>query len=152
MIEKLIKKGAGPRVMGRIINKSHSVVINEINRNSGSVLPYCAERAQAFYEQRQLNKGNKEKLSRYPKIKEFVKTMLKTEQWSPQQIAGKLKRFHKEDIGYVCHETIYKYLYNAPEAKKEKLYLFLRRHRPRRRPWNQRRSRKTIIPDRVSIH
>lgn len=150
IIEKLLKKEIGIRAIGRIIGKSHTVIINELERNKGKHLPYSAERAQAVYEQRQLNKGNKKKIERNEKLKKFIVERLEKEQCSPEQIAGKLKRFHQRDIGYVCHETIYEWIYSKEEIH-NKHYRHLRRHKPKRTKWHSRKKR-IQIPDRTSIH
>jgi len=56
--------------------------------------------------------------------------------WSPEEISGRLKLMHSDKnrsdyIPYVCHESIYTYIYD-PKRKKEKLFRFLRRQRVKR--------------------
>ncbi len=70
-------------------------------------MEYSADRAQYYHEQRQLKKGNKGKIERNKTLKQYIIERLTEDQFSPEQIAGRLKRFHKNTIGYVCHETIY---------------------------------------------
>ncbi len=55
--------------------------------------------------------------------------------WSPEQIAGWLKRQHPEDEHYtVSHETIYRSLFiQARGVLKKELQLYLRSHRAIRR-------------------
>ena len=55
------------------------------------------------------------------------------------------------NIGYVCHETIYEYIYSI-EGIREKLYLLLRRYKPKRTKWHSRKRREIKIKERVSIH
>ena len=150
IIEKLLNKKVGVRAIGRIIGKSHSVIVNELKRNKSPHFPYSAEKAQALYEQRQLNKGNKHKIDRNKKLKKFIVEKLEEEQYSPEQISGKLKRFHQVDIGYVCHETIYEWIYSKAKTH-NKYYKHLRRHKPKRTKWHSRKKR-INIPNRVSIH
>lgn len=151
LLEKLLEKGVtGKRTLGRAMGRGHSVIIYELEHNKGDTLPYCAETAQALHEKRQFNKGNKEKIPRNEPLKKFITEHLKDDQWSPEEIAGRLQRFYKETIGYACHETIYKYIYSAA-MKNKKLYLHLRRHRPKRGKWYSRK-KKINIPDRTSIH
>ena len=129
IIEKLLNKKLSYRSVGRAICRSHTTVSDEIRLNSGQ-LGYSAERAQYYHEKRQINKGNKKKLETNEKLREYVLKYLK-EDWSPEEISGRLKEFPDEDIGYVCHETIYEYIYSI-EGVRLKLYLLLRRYKPKR--------------------
>jgi IS30 family transposase len=64
--------------------------------------------------------------------------------WSPQQIAGRLRR--EADGGpTVCHETIYRHVY-GPEGREDGLYRHLPRARRRRGSRYGRRPRATVIP------
>jgi len=150
ILEKLLKKDISKRQIGNILKKSHSTILYELKHHSGKTLDYSAERAQLIYEKRQLNKGNKKKIDCNVELKEFIIKSLK-EDWSPEQIAGSLKRDHQETIGYVCHETIYAYIY-SPEHKKDRYFIHLRRHKPKQIKWYTRQKRKIKIPDRISIH
>ena len=149
VIEKLLKQNLSYRSIGKVLQRSHTTISDEIKLNSGQ-LGYCAERAQHYHEQRQLNKGNKRKLEINDRLREYVIKKLNKD-WSPEEISGRLKEFPNEDIGYVCHETIYEYIYSI-EGIREKLYLLLRRYKPRRTKWHSRRKRGAGIKDRTSIH
>ncbi len=70
--------------------------------------------------------------------------------WSPEQIAGRLKRI-KSSL-YVCKETIYQFLYLDEWAKDEKLYQYLRYGRKKRKKQTGRGVHRSKIPNRVSIH
>lgn len=149
IIEKLLKQKLTYRAIGRAIGRSHTTISDEIKLNSGQ-LGYSAERAQYYHEQRQLNKGNKKKLEINDRLREHVIEKLKKD-WSPEEISGRLKEYPNEEIGYVCHETIYEYIYGI-EGIREKFYLLLRRYKPKRTKWHSRKKRGTGIKDRVSIH
>ena len=153
IIEKLLnKEKLGLRAIGRALNRSHSVIHYEITVNKGDHLEYNADRAQYYHEQRQLKKGNKGKIDRNEALKQYIIERLTLDQLSPEQIAGRLKRFHKQTIGYVCHETIYEFIY-ADEQIKERYFVHLRRHRPKRSKWHARKkNKKKTIKERVSIH
>lgn len=75
--------------------------------------------------------------------------------WSPEQIAGWLKRRHPEsETRRVSHETIYRCLYvQARGALKTELIRYLRCQREMRRPRNgkQASDKRGQIPDAVSI-
>jgi IS30 family transposase len=64
--------------------------------------------------------------------------------WSPQQIAGRLKR-EAPDRPSVCHETIYRHVY-GPDGRRDDLYRHLPRARRRRGFRHGRRPRATPIP------
>ena len=148
IIEKLLKQKLSYRSIGKTIGRSHTTISDEIRLNSGQ-LGYSAEKAQHYHEQRQLNKGNKKKLETNKKLREYIIKKLK-EDWSPEEISGRLKLMNM-NIGYVCHETIYEYIYSI-EGIREKLYLLLRRYKPKRTKWHSRKRREIKIKERVSIH
>jgi len=150
IIEKLLKEHKGMRTIARILNRSHSVISYELRHNKGDHLPYDADRAQHHHEQKQLKKGNRSKISINTALKHYIIERLTEDQLSPEQIAGRLKRFHKGTIGYACHETIYDFIY-SDEQIREKHYIHLRRHRPRRGQWHSRKKKQTIR-ERTSIH
>ena len=68
---------------------------------------------------------------------------------APETIAGRLKRDRGEPV--ITHETIYRFIYN-PKYKHLKLWQYLPRSHRKRRQWHGRKSRKELIPNRVSIH
>jgi transposase, IS30 family len=66
--------------------------------------------------------------------------------WSPQQIAGRLKRQRADGGGTaVCHETIYRHVY-GPEGRENGLHRHLPRARRRRGSRYGRRPRSAPIP------
>ncbi len=150
IIEKLLKRKTGIRAIAGILGRSHSVIIYELTNNKGDHLEYDADRAQYYHEQRQLKKGNKSKIKMNETLKRYIIKCLTQDQLSPEQIAGRLKRFHKNTIGYVCHETIYDFIYGNEQIK-ERYYIHLRRHRHKRGKWHSRKKRSTI-KERISIH
>ncbi len=82
-------------------------------------------------------------------VKPYVRTMaidlLKREQWSPEQISGYLARNGVR----ISHETIYAIIRKDKYIERGSLYKHCRHQlKHRRRPVGKR----TMIPDRVSIH
>gem|GEM_PF-463212 len=81
--------------------------------------------------------------------------MLRTERFSPEQIAGKLRRMELPSLkdAYVCRETIYNAIYALPvgELRKE-LIICLRQGKKTRRPRSGGVDRRGQIPDLVSIY
>ena len=65
--------------------------------------------------------------------------------WSPQQIAGRLKREPTDGGASVCHETIYRHVH-GPEGRREALYHCLPKARRRRGRRHGRRPRSASIP------
>lgn len=148
VIELNLKLGKKSSRIAEILHRDHTVIDREIKRNSGEHLPYSAERAQSYTERR-VRKKNIRKLEqpRNADLLKFVEERLK-ELDSPEQIAGKLKRLNGK---YVCHETIYDYLYNG-QGQYGVLFHCLRRGRPKRRVRGKRvKQSKISIPERVSI-
>ena len=94
------------------------------------------------------------KLVTHPQLQRLVEDRL-LHNWSPQQIAGWLKKTHPEDEAvWVSHETIYRTLYvQARGALKKELTEHLRTHRPIRRSRHStaKADMRGRIPDTVSI-
>ena len=88
-------------------------------------------------------------LERDAKLGRFVRERL-LEGWTPEQIAGWLKRGEERGLRPVCTETIYAFVHRAGQ-KTEKLWKLLPRGRARRGRRRARQSRGTIA-ERRSIH
>ena len=76
------------------------------------------------------------------------------EGWSPEQIAGMLKRAFTDDKSRrVCHETIYSAIYVMPRgALRTDLISLLRQGHAKRRPRARGQDRRGQIADMVSLH
>jgi len=74
--------------------------------------------------------------------------------WSPDQIAGRLKRDYPNDRRLrITAETIYRWIYAPEQMKRENpWYEYLRRKQKRRKTYKGRAVHRAHIPDRVSIH
>jgi IS30 family transposase len=85
---------------------------------------------------------------KHPTLLAYVTEKL-AENWSPEQIAGRLKSFPVErpEGQSVSHEAIYGYIYE----EEPHLYHKLRRKHWERRKKGQRHRNKPVIPDRVPI-
>lgn len=151
IIEKQLRQKTSLRAIARILKRSHSVITYELKVNKGNHLEYNADRAQLYHERRQLRKGNRNKISRNKALKQYIIERLTQDQLSPEQMAGRLRRFHRDTIGTVCHETIYEFIY-SDEQIREGYWKHLRRHRPKRGKWHTRKKRKETIKDKTSIH
>lgn len=149
-VEKMLREGCGMREMGRVLGRSHSVVVDEVKRNGGR-WGYEAERAHERFLKKQEAKGNRKILDGREEIRRYVIEKITQEQWSPEQIAGVLRLIYGETV--ICHETIYRFIYSE-EGKQLKLWLHLRhKRRPRRQERGTRKKQNGwVIPKEKSIH
>jgi IS30 family transposase len=69
--------------------------------------------------------------------------------WAPEQISGRLKKESGQSV--ICHETIYRFIYDSNNRDK-RLWEYLPRKQKGRRKQNGRGVHKVRIPQRVSIH
>src|SRR5271157_2744078 len=120
------------RSMARLLGHAASTVSREISRNGG----YDRYRA-ALADERawvRARRPKRCKLANSPPLRRAVTRKLRLN-WSPEQIAGWLKRTHREDEFYrVSHETIYRSLFvQARGVLKKELLRHLRSQRTIRR-------------------
>ncbi|HYH18355.1 MAG TPA: IS30 family transposase [Azospirillum sp.] len=88
-------------------------------------------------------RARRRKLTLRPDLRAHVIAKLQ-EGWSPQQIAGRLRR-EPLPAGTVSHETIYRFVYGS-EGREHGLYAFLAMARRRRRARFGRKPRSSPIP------
>ena len=114
------------------LGRSPSTISREINRNGGYHHYRASEADKAAWDRAHRPKPCK--LACYPGLRRVVAAKLKLT-WSPQQIAGWLKRTYPgEEHKQVSHETIYRSLYiQARGVLKKELQLYLRSQRAIRR-------------------
>lgn len=118
-ISALIKAGLNQKEIALEVGVHPSTISREFKRNQDKLRGYSAEIAQVIS-----SKKHKEKAKRFSltkPIEKYIRAKLKLD-WSPEQIAGRMKR----DTGvYVVHETIYRYIYTN-KKNGGKLYKYLR--------------------------
>jgi len=152
-IEHGLRVGLSHNLIAQRLNRDRRVIDREIERNSSPFLPYTASSAQRIFEFRKKRK-HKHKLEKEfnSPLRQFVVSKL-LDDWSPEQIAGRLKQENTILDGKtnISHESIYQYIYHG-EGKYENLYVHLRTRRPKRRPKLNRKKRHFVITNRVSIH
>ena len=98
----LHKQGCSQEFIAETIGKDKSVISRELKRNANLKGKYTFEYAQEAAEMRKERMKIPRKLNSHLK-KEIIELI--KQDWSPQQIEGRLKL---ENEPYVCHETIYK--------------------------------------------
>ncbi len=120
------------RSMSRLLGRAPSTVSREIKRNGGYDRYRAAQADEQAWERARRPKGCK--LARHPWLCRVVVRKLGLN-WSPEQIAGWLKRAHRGDRSQVSHETIYRSLFvQARGVLKKELLQHLRSQRTMRRP------------------
>ena len=134
-ISRSIATGTSMRMIATQLGRSPSTISREINRNGGYDRYRAAEAEQAAW-----NRALRPKLCKLAGNKRLTRTVVKKLQleWSPQQVAGWLKREHPDNEAYhVSHETIYKSLYiQSRGVLKKELLKALRSQRIMRRARN----------------
>jgi len=120
------------RAIAFLLNRSPSTISREINRNGGYALYRATQADQSAWDR--AKRPKRCKLGRNRALSRTVAIKLKLN-WSPQQIAGWLKReYPGDDHNHVSHETIYRSLYiQARGVLKRELLQYLRSQRVMRR-------------------
>ena len=132
-ISRGIAIGLSMRTIAVTLGRSPSTISREINRNGGRER-YRANRADRAAWARSL-RPKRCKLANDRKLARRVARKLRRH-WSPEQIAGWLKRQYPQDQNsWVSHETIYRTLFvQTRGALKKELLQYLRSQRVMRRP------------------
>lgn len=151
-ISRGIVEGRSVRAIARGLGRSASTVSREIHRNGG-LGRYRAAAADKLAWKRAL-RPKRCKLAICGQLRQAVAAKLKRN-WSPEQIAGWLKRTHPaNEARRVSHETIYRSLYvQTRGVLKQELMAYLRSQRlfRRSRHATQKRGKQGQIVDAVSI-
>jgi IS30 family transposase len=132
-ISRGIAKQHTLREIAQQLGRSPSTVSREVKRNGGDARYRASSADQAAW-QRTL-RPKRCKLAGKPDLVKVITQKLQAEQWSPQQVAGWLKRrYPKNEYYHVSHETIYKSLFiQARGVLKKELLACLRTQRIMRR-------------------
>jgi IS30 family transposase len=120
-------EGLSLRSIARALGRAASTISRELRRSAlprGGYLPVHAEGCYRERRQRQAI------LERDAKLGRFVRERL-LEGWTPEQIAGWLKRGEERGLGRASAETIYAFIHR-PGQRGEKLWKLLPRGRARR--------------------
>ena len=173
-IQILLQKGYSCRSIARVFGRSPNTIASEVKRNScGSddrtakedKGKYIALKAkQKAYVRRWRSKYQGKKIEDNNNLRLFIIAKLKSD-WNPEEISGflKLHRYCRStncnslDLGagcswcldYVSKTTIYTWLYSAYGQRYCK-HLYSRRYN--KKPREDNKAGKVMIPDRVSIH
>jgi transposase, IS30 family len=132
------------------LGRNQSVISREINRNGGRDA-YCPIRAQQRADQLR-SRPQQRKLDSNSRLHDAVNEGL-AQDWSPQQIARRLKRDYPDDeVMHVSHETIYETLFVQARGEcRTQLRLALRSERTQRIPAGSTRPTQARIAGMVLI-
>ena len=121
MLSALFRKGFTQSEIARELGKNQSTISRELSRNIVSNHPYHAVYATRKYHRRKerVNQIHR-RIENDASLQEIIHKHLKM-YWSPEQIAGRIRKDHNI---IVCHETIYKYIYNVTPEWKQYLNYF----------------------------
>ena len=146
-VSRALVAGHSIRSIASMLGRAPSTISREIGRNGGAG-DYRASRAdQSAWDRAHRPKACK--LALHPTLAKQVADKLQ-QQWSPEQIAGWLKRTYPDDAScQVSHETIYRTLFiQSRGALKKELLAHLRRTRAIRR--SRHHTQKTADHGRIS--
>jgi IS30 family transposase len=153
----MLAEGSSQSAVAAHLRRDRSTISRELARNGTDDIttrqPYDAmladQRARALREA----PGRFPKLGADTPLFAVVADQLR-EGWSPEQIAGRLKRtFADDSCRTVSHETIYTAIYVMPRgALRSDLISLLRQAHAKRRPRARGQDRRGQIPDMVSLH
>ncbi len=141
----LIKEGKKQKEIAIEIDVHPSTICREFKKfKSKNKIDYHPEEAHI---QTKLNHIHKPKRDAFNnQIKKYIKQKIK-EEWSPEQIAGRLKK----DTSYtISHETIYKFIYKN-KTNGGLLYKHLRHRNRKYHNRSNKYKKRSIIPNRISI-
>ena len=147
-IQTSLGRGHSKAEIARNLGRHPSTVGREIRRNTDR-RRYSAVHAQIRYLARRAVGGRTASMQNEG-LKNYVEAALR-EDWSPEEIAGRLFSDFSDDPGMrVSHETIYLYVY-ADKKRGGDLYMHLRQSRSQRRKRLNSKAKRALIHDRISI-
>jgi len=137
--------------IARQLRRDGSTISRELNRNGGPH-GYKATAAQGKADAR-ARRPKPSKLARHPELRAWVQEKLRSEQWSPEQITGRLvEAFPDDESMRISHEAIYQALYvQGRGALRRELTVCLRTGRALRKPRRRADARRERIKDKILI-
>lgn len=142
------KKGMSNSDIAKQLGRNKSTIGRELLRNlHQKIHQYLPDTAQRKADKRKERGRKKLYIVKQPKLKKRIIALLKRG-WSPDLIAGRLKRFK---TSYLNQESIYQFIYSL-EGRKLNLRQHLRRTHRIRQSKKGRKARKDLrIPNRTDI-
>lgn len=147
-------RGTSMRGMARLIGRSVATISRELARSgAGKTRRYDPSVAARAYRQRRWMCGRRLKLVEGDWLHGYVHDHLVYRQWSPEQIAARLRGMFPDDASrQVSHETIYAAIYAYPRGSLKKGMLeALRQAKPQRGRRRRTAAGKTFVPEDLRI-
>jgi transposase, IS30 family len=143
--------GFSQREIGRRLGRHHASIGREIRRNRPTYADdavYWYDAAEYYAKERRHEPRHRRR--QHERLVSYVTSKLRLD-WPPEAIAGRLKVDYPDDgTMRICHETIYRWIYENSRSKGD-LHRHLRRAHKYRRRQKRYGSGRRFIPDRVSI-
>ncbi len=148
-IQAYLTQGLSQDAIAEKLNRSPSTISREVARN-GTTKGYSAHRAQDRYAERRKACRPPCKMD-YPPLRDYVKTAIRDDEWTPEQVANRLPLDYPDDPAMrISHEAIYQAIYSQDSLRF--LIIYLAQARPKRRNKGQGKTRRgPAIPNRVGI-
>ena len=111
-LASLKRAGLKQKDIAKELGKNPSTISRELSRNpSPNKSGYNVKIAQENTDQKRvLANQHFRKIENNSWLEKYIKKKLKLD-WSPEQIAGRLKREKEKTV--ICHETVYQYVYDT---------------------------------------
>ena len=143
----LLKRGYSDAEIAQELGRDRSTIYRERMRNVVSGGYVSTKAHQKAYVRRKYAKYQCMRIVGDMKLREFIETKLLDEDWSPEQIAGRLA--HEAGLREVSAPTIYKYIRSPYGRKLEyELDLAKKKRQTSRKKWQR---KVTALEDRVFI-
>lgn len=146
-IDDLKREGNNQKEIASILNRSRSTLSRELRRNGGA-RGWRPRQAEMKAVERLSVRGSANVKRVCQEAWDYAQQYLQEEQWSPEQIAGRLEQEGCEAT--ISHETIYQRIL-ADKQEGGSLYTNLRCKKKRKKRYGSARSTRGSIPDRVDI-
>jgi len=149
VIDVMRRAGRSIREMAQVLGRNASSISRELRRNSSTIYgSYLDHNAQLRADNRRSRASHRMRL-KSDGVREYVTSKLK-EDWSPEQIAGRIGIDHPGLS--ISHEAIYQYVYHPSTPNRQELIGCLRRsHRRRKRKGRAPDKHKLKIVNRIGI-
>ncbi len=151
-ISRFLAQNLSIRNISVRLSRSPATISREIRRSCTHRKFYRAIPAEKYAFQNRHKTSLNRKLDTNMKLREFVFDHLIKKQWSPQQVANRLKILYPKDMSMqISHESIYSYIYVYPRTLlKKEIIANLKLHHNNRKP-RKARQKSGPIQDYLSI-
>jgi len=145
-LDELLRDGFSQRAIGAQLKRSPSTISRELRRNKGE-RGWRPRQAQRKSVARLTARGSHNVKRVSLQTWEYAKNRLINDQWSPEQISGRLNH---EGLLSISHETIYQRILKDKQAGSD-LYRHLRSKKKKKKRYGSGEYKREIIPGRVDI-